>query len=57
MLAKKCFPGACGTQDQRVRDIPIVQIEEIRRRMICFEHSKVLRVLVFVPPLAGENGE
>lgn len=43
IIDQKALAAAGTTQNDRVGDIPVVQVKEIRRSMVGFEYGKVLR--------------
>src|SRR5208282_2611806 len=49
------LPTACHPEDQRVRNLPVMQIQEVRCAVVGFEHGQVLGAEICIRLLAGKD--
>ncbi len=54
-VAEVDFAGARHSEDERVGNFAVVQVEEVRRAVVGFKHGKVLRAEMRVRLLAGQD--
>src|SRR5580692_4901707 len=54
-IAEIRLATACHSENQRMGNVAGVQVEEVRRAVVCFEHRPVLRAEMLVRLLAGKD--
>ncbi len=54
---EKCFARSGLPEDQRVRNLPAMEVQVVRRRVVGFENRKILAAQISIGFLAGQDRE